>query len=77
MLLKLLTHLNLVTSGAALVLKDNVGKLPALGWNSWNAYYCDITESQFLSAANKFIELGLKVRCSPPRCGCSGARAYT
>ncbi|KAF2442911.1 glycoside hydrolase family 27 protein [Karstenula rhodostoma CBS 690.94] len=60
MLLKLLTDLTLITSGAALVLQDNVGKLPALGWNSWNAYHCDITEDQFLSAANEFVHLGLK-----------------
>ncbi|KAF8903142.1 glycoside hydrolase [Gymnopilus junonius] len=37
-----------------------VGKLPALGWNSWNAYGCDIDESKFLDAANQFISLGLK-----------------
>jgi alpha-galactosidase len=38
-----------------------VGKLPALGWNSWNAYGCDISEEKFLSAAQKLVDLGLKV----------------
>jgi len=57
-----LLGLGLLPAAAPLVLKDNVGKLPALGWNSWNAFHCDITESQFLAAANKFVELGLKVR---------------
>ncbi|ORY13416.1 glycoside hydrolase superfamily [Clohesyomyces aquaticus] len=42
------------------VVRGDVGKLPALGWNSWNAYHCDITEAQFLTAAEKFIDLGLK-----------------
>ncbi|RDI78301.1 hypothetical protein Vi05172_g11760 [Venturia inaequalis] len=37
----------------ALQNKWGVGKLPALGWNSWNAYSCNITEAQFLSAAEK------------------------
>ncbi|KAF2143327.1 glycoside hydrolase family 27 protein [Aplosporella prunicola CBS 121167] len=44
----------------ALVLPDGVGKLPALGWNSWNAFACDINEEKFLTAANKFVELGFK-----------------
>jgi alpha-galactosidase len=41
--------------------KWGVGKLPALGWNSWNAYKCDITEAKFMSAAEKIVELGLRV----------------
>jgi alpha-galactosidase len=43
-----------------------VGKVPALGWNSWNAYGCNITEAKFLSAAEKIVEFGLKVQ-NPPR----------
>jgi hypothetical protein len=37
-----------------------VGKLPALGWNSWNAYGCNIDESKMLAAANQMVSLGLK-----------------
>ncbi|KAF9050304.1 glycoside hydrolase superfamily [Panaeolus papilionaceus] len=37
-----------------------VGKTPALGWNSWNAYRCDISESRLMLAANAFVSLGLK-----------------
>ncbi|KAM5540296.1 hypothetical protein V8D89_006115 [Ganoderma adspersum] len=37
----------------------DVGKLPALGWNSWNAYGCNINETKVLNAANQFISLGL------------------
>ncbi|PVH94482.1 glycoside hydrolase family 27 protein [Periconia macrospinosa] len=44
----------------ALILPNNVGKLPALGWNSWNAFRCDITEQVFLDAATKLVDLGLK-----------------
>ncbi|KAJ8468688.1 hypothetical protein ONZ51_g9486 [Trametes cubensis] len=36
-----------------------VGKLPALGWNAWNAYGCNINEDKILAAANQFISLGL------------------
>src|SRR5277367_5774968 len=36
------------------------GRLPALGWSSWNAYYCDIDETKILTAANKVVSLGLK-----------------
>ncbi|KAF2431594.1 putative alpha-galactosidase B [Tothia fuscella] len=39
---------------------NNIGKLPALGWNSWNAFNCNITEEHFLSAAQKIVDLGLK-----------------
>jgi alpha-galactosidase len=51
-----------VTQG--LVGKLDVGKLPALGWNSWNAYNCDINEEKFLTAAKKLVDLGLKVGLS-------------
>ncbi|KIV99752.1 uncharacterized protein PV09_08672 [Verruconis gallopava] len=36
-----------------------VGKLPALGFNSWNAYHCQINEDHFLNAAKLMVELGL------------------
>ncbi|EJF65552.1 glycoside hydrolase [Dichomitus squalens LYAD-421 SS1] len=36
-----------------------VGRLPALGWNSWNAYSCNINETKILDAADLFISLGL------------------
>ncbi|KAI9754542.1 MAG: hypothetical protein M4579_004642 [Chaenotheca gracillima] len=44
----------------ALVLDNNVGKLPALGWNSWNAYSCDVDEDKIMQAANYVVDLGLK-----------------
>ncbi|KAJ7746016.1 glycoside hydrolase [Mycena metata] len=37
-----------------------VGQTPALGWNSWNAYGCNINEAKVVAAANQFVSLGLK-----------------
>jgi hypothetical protein len=42
-------------------LANSVAKLPSTGWNSWNAFGCNITEPQFLSAAEKMVSLGQKV----------------
>ncbi|KAI5124617.1 hypothetical protein M0805_004227 [Coniferiporia weirii] len=36
------------------------GQLPALGWNSWNAYGGNIDEAKVLSAAQDIVSLGLK-----------------
>ncbi|KAJ5948012.1 hypothetical protein N7466_001027 [Penicillium verhagenii] len=47
-------------SADALVRKDGVGKLPALGWNSWNAFGCDVNATAILAAANDVVSLGLK-----------------
>ncbi|KAJ5223303.1 hypothetical protein N7468_007845 [Penicillium chermesinum] len=44
----------------ALVGEDGVGRLPALGWNSWNAFGCDINASAIMTAANQMVNLGLK-----------------
>lgn len=38
----------------------HTGKLPTLGWNSWNAYHCDITEDKFLTAAKALVDSGLR-----------------
>lgn len=48
------------SSATALVGKGDVGRLPAMGWNSWNEYGCNINESIFLTAANELVSLGLK-----------------
>ncbi|KAH9871154.1 hypothetical protein J1614_006729 [Plenodomus biglobosus] len=45
----------------ALVSKDGVtGRLPAMGWNSWNEYECSIDEAVFLDVGNRLVSLGLK-----------------
>ncbi|PVH74672.1 glycoside hydrolase family 27 protein [Cadophora sp. DSE1049] len=60
MMLLTLVALAALPGGNALLLRDNVGKLPALGWNSWNAYHCDIDETKIMAAANQVVKLGLK-----------------
>ncbi|KAK5150074.1 hypothetical protein LTS14_010439 [Recurvomyces mirabilis] len=44
----------------ALERPGGVGRLPALGWNSWNIYGCNIDEAKVLEAANGIIDLGFK-----------------
>ncbi|KIK54073.1 glycoside hydrolase family 27 protein [Collybiopsis luxurians FD-317 M1] len=41
-------------------LQNGVGKLPALGYNTWNAYHCDINETVVLESAKLMVSLGLK-----------------
>ena len=59
---RLLASLLLASPGAvALVSKDaTTGRLPAMGWNSWNEYACDINEDIFLKIGQRIIDLGLK-----------------
>lgn len=41
-------------------LDNGVGKTPAMGWNSWNAFGCDGgSASHALTSAHAFIDLGL------------------
>jgi hypothetical protein len=42
------------------ILIETKGKLPALGWNSWNAFFCDVNSAKVMTAANQMISLGLK-----------------
>lgn len=44
----------------ALVSPDGAGRLPAMGWNSWNEYGCDIHEEVFVTVADLMVDLGLK-----------------
>ncbi|KAH6908428.1 putative alpha-galactosidase B [Coprinopsis sp. MPI-PUGE-AT-0042] len=43
-----------------LQLPNGVGKLPALGWNSWNAYFCNVDQNKVMQAANAMVNLGFK-----------------
>ncbi|KAL2822396.1 glycoside hydrolase superfamily [Aspergillus granulosus] len=44
----------------ALPHEDGLGKLPAMGWNPWNAYKCNISEEIVMTAAGNIVALGLK-----------------
>lgn len=60
-LLVLCILLSTTLSGLAYVMSDNVtGKLPSLGWNSWNTFNCDVNEDHFLTAAEELVNRGLK-----------------
>ncbi|KAJ7618125.1 glycoside hydrolase superfamily [Mycena polygramma] len=41
-------------------LPDNVGRLPFMGYNTWNAYHCDINETVISDSARLMVELGFK-----------------
>ncbi|KAI0315845.1 glycoside hydrolase superfamily [Amylostereum chailletii] len=40
-------------------LDNGVAKLPVMGYNTWNAYHCDINETVILQTANLLKTLGL------------------
>lgn len=50
---------------SALVWEDGTGKLPAMGWNSWNTYECNIKATLFTDQAQAMLDLGLLVGCAP------------
>ncbi|KAI0760035.1 glycoside hydrolase family 27 protein [Fomes fomentarius] len=41
-------------------LDNRVGRLPTLGYNTWNAYHCNINESVILETGVYMVELGLR-----------------
>ena len=59
--LSALVGLGLLTHSFALVSQDgHTGRLPAMGWNSWNEYACAINETVFLEVGGLLHTLGLK-----------------
>lgn len=40
---------------------SDIGRLPSLGWNSWNHFQCDIDQDKVRAAGKHTVELGLKV----------------
>jgi alpha-galactosidase len=46
---------------AVLALDNGVGRLPVLGYNTWNAFQCNIDEDLVLHTANLMKSLGLYV----------------
>lgn len=39
---------------------ENLAPTPPMGWNSWNAFYCDINETGIIEVVDAFVELGFK-----------------
>jgi alpha-galactosidase len=53
--------LALAGSGFALVSQDgHTGRLPAMGWSTWNEYECAINETVILEVGELLVSLGLK-----------------
>ena len=40
-------------------LNNGLGRKPAMGWNSWNKFGCDINETVIKNAADQIKKLGL------------------
>jgi alpha-galactosidase len=50
----------LLNRTASPVINDNgLGLVPAMGWNSWNKFACDVTEQNVLDAATTIKALKL------------------
>lgn len=53
-----------VACTSALIWEDGTGRLPAMGWNSWNTYLCDINATLFLDQAQAMLDHRLQVNYS-------------
>jgi hypothetical protein len=42
-------------------LRPDMSNSYIVGWNSWNIFACDISQEKILMAAQKTVELGLRV----------------
>lgn len=40
-------------------LKNGLGLVPQMGWNTWNKFACDIDEQLIKQSADQLIEYGL------------------
>jgi alpha-galactosidase len=52
-------HLGQAERGFKIVVGDEVGLTPALGWNSFNTYGVTVSQSQVLAAAHAMVDSGL------------------
>lgn len=52
--------LNLISAATALYHEDGTGRLPAMGWNSWNAYHCDVNADKIMQAATDLADKGFQ-----------------
>lgn len=49
----------LLVAKSVSALNNGLGKTPAMGWNSWNKFACDIDETVIKSNAKRMLDLGL------------------
>jgi len=50
----------LFTLGARAQKFDQLAKTPPMGWNSWNKFHCDVSESLIMQAADALVSTGMK-----------------
>ena len=46
--------------GSAVALNNGLGQTPAMGWNSWNLYGCNVNEDIVRKMADSIVDSGLK-----------------
>ncbi|PPR07920.1 hypothetical protein CVT24_000900 [Panaeolus cyanescens] len=51
--------LALLASSGCLALNNGVARTPPMGWNPYNAFYCNTKEADYKTAGQKLISLGL------------------
>jgi|SRR5271156_6503085 len=39
---------------------NGLARTPQMGWNNWNAFGCDVSESLLLETAQKIVDYGLR-----------------
>eukprot|EP01060_Flectonema_neradi_P000509 TRINITY_DN10317_c0_g1_i1.p1 TRINITY_DN10317_c0_g1~~TRINITY_DN10317_c0_g1_i1.p1 ORF type:complete len:450 (+),score=91.41 TRINITY_DN10317_c0_g1_i1:97-1350(+) len=49
----------LALAGTVSSLDNGLAKTPPMGWSSWNAYACNVTQKNMQDAANSMVSLGL------------------
>lgn len=59
---KTLQSLLLISVSTVLCLDNGVGRKPAMGWNSWNKFGCDINETVIRNAAEQIVALNLSAK---------------
>eukprot|EP00475_Leptophrys_vorax_P003622 TRINITY_DN12135_c0_g1_i10.p2 TRINITY_DN12135_c0_g1~~TRINITY_DN12135_c0_g1_i10.p2 ORF type:complete len:438 (-),score=112.37 TRINITY_DN12135_c0_g1_i10:61-1374(-) len=50
----------LCATRSALALNNGLGLTPAMGWNSWNKFGCNVSETLIKAVADRIVDLGLK-----------------
>ncbi len=50
----------LLTLGARAQKFDQLAKTPPMGWNSWNKFHCDVSETLIMQTADALVSTGMK-----------------
>ncbi len=50
----------LFSLGASAQKYDQLAKTPPMGWNTWNKFHCDVSESLIMQAADALVSTGMK-----------------